>query len=180
MEASTECPILPPCKFLADCESCSREESCSWCVAREECILADDIDSLPGCFDSTTCPPAPAVNTTVFVGKLTVTNDGSFGGALEVGGSCSNKGCHDNYHYSLNIDEYNMEVNSAGPIILNAANSDAHNDKGADILLSSGDGRSIVGGHGGDIRLSAGSGAGGKFEEEVHVCLRLLFFDCII
>jgi len=127
----------------------------------------DDIDSLPGCFDRTTCPPVPDVNTTVFEGKLTVTNDGSFGGALEVGGSCSDKECHDNYYYSLNMDEYKMEVKSAGPIILNAANSDAHNDKGSDILLSSGDGRSIVGGHGGDIRLSAGSGAGGKFEEYV-------------
>jgi hypothetical protein len=88
--------------------------SCSWCSARDECILADDIDSLSGCFDSSTCPPLAAVNLDVFEGKLVVTNDGSFGGALDVGGSCSVKGCHGNHHYSLSVDEHNVKVKSAG------------------------------------------------------------------
>ena len=37
-----------------------------------------------------------------------MTNDGSFGGALDVGGSCSVKGCHDNHHYTLSVDEHNV------------------------------------------------------------------------
>jgi hypothetical protein len=114
-EDSSKCPgLIPPCRFLADCESCSHEDACSWCSARDECILADDIDSLSGCFDTSTCPPLAAVNLDVFEGKLVVTNDGSFGGALEVGGSCSVKGCHDNHHYSLSVDEDNVKVESAG------------------------------------------------------------------
>jgi len=36
------------------------------------------------------------------------------GGALDVGGSCSVKGCHDNHHYSLSVDEHNVNVKSAG------------------------------------------------------------------
>jgi hypothetical protein len=110
------CPsLLPSCSLLTTCDLCAKEVGCAWCRKSQECILENFTDHSSECgLVNETCPKA--VPTSEFRGALAVIQDeiSGFGGRLHVGGQCFDGDCNDEQSYKFQVDEFKMELKSAG------------------------------------------------------------------
>ena len=112
--AAESCYPLPSCSMLTTCDQCNKEVGCVWCNKSQECILEEGIDPFSECgsWINGTCPKA--IPTTEFIGALAVIQDNvtGFGGRLQIEGQCDN--CNDENSYKLQVDEFRIEMKSAG------------------------------------------------------------------
>lgn len=132
----------------------------------------------PTCLGVVSDPPCPLsfVQVTNIDGNLIVKGDKSLGrgGNFRVEGPCSDDGCRESGEYLIDIDGETVVVKSAGPVVVEAGNSDVGNGNGSDLSFKSGDGVNPVGGTGGDVFVQAGYGAGGKMNFYVNMTFRSL------
>ncbi len=126
---------------------------------QSECVSISDA-IIDGCGGALFQPPCPQEDPPICVmeGNLTVGSDPLWetGDHVTVQGSCYLSGCG-------NEGNHQFFTNGTGDISLEAANSDLENRKGLDINLRGGNGTSSIGGWGGDIHITGGTGNGGMF-----------------
>lgn len=114
LTAAESCSPLPSCSMLTTCDHCTKEAGCVWCNKSKECVLDEGTNASSECGSliNRTCPKA--IPTSEFIGALVVIQDNvtGVGGRLHIEGPCDD--CNEGDSYKLQVDEFRMELKSAG------------------------------------------------------------------